>query len=75
MSRTVPMSALALRLSTAAGNGGNRTGAEIAQAEKLLQKFGSSGLQVGNSQGHVSPLRMVIQELSGSYSIVQKLGN
>ena len=44
MSFTVPLSAVALGLSAAAGNGGNSTGAEVAQAKKLLQKFGSSGL-------------------------------
>lgn len=43
MSLTVPMGTVALRLSTAAGDGRNGTWAEVAQAKELLQKFGSSG--------------------------------
>ena len=52
----VAASTVAPRFPTAAGDSGNGTWAEVAQAKELLQKFGSSGLQIGQGQGHVSYL-------------------
>src|SRR5437764_14536206 len=55
MPLTVGLSAVTFRLSTAAGNRGDRTRAEVAQAKKLPQKFGTSGLKLGQRLGHKSP--------------------
>jgi hypothetical protein len=55
MARIVRLGAMAGRFATAAHDGGNRTGAKIAQAEELLQELGTIGLQGGESIRHEVP--------------------
>jgi hypothetical protein len=45
MSRVVVFGAVAGRLAAAAGHGGNGTGSQITQAEKLLEELGSLSFQ------------------------------